>query len=70
MKKQRVLIALTAPLLELFFKGDCIIPYGVIILNLVWPKPTQQSAWLHLLARAKLVLECRAEVRAFLQGIG
>ena len=69
-KKQRVLIALTAPLLELFFKGDCIIPYGVIILNLVWPKPTQQSAWLHLLARAKLVLECRAEVRAFLQGIG
>jgi hypothetical protein len=65
-----VLIALTAPLLELFFAGASTLPNGVGVLNLVWPRPSQQSAWLHLLAQASLVVECRAAVRAFFQGLG
>ena len=65
-----VLIALTAPLLELFLAGSCPLPDGVGVLNLVWPRPSQQSSWLHLLAQATLVVECRASVRAFFRGLG
>ena len=65
-----VLIALTAPLLELFFAGSFTLPDGVGFLNLVWPRPSQQSSWLHLLAQASLVVESRATVRAFFQGLG
>ena len=45
-----LLIALTEPLLELFIDGSLLLPDGVGILNMVWPRPSQQSAWLHLLA--------------------
>ena len=67
---QGVLIALTTPLLELFLTESIKLPEGAGILNLVWPRPSQQSQWLHLLAQASLVVECRAEIRSYLQGLG
>jgi hypothetical protein len=67
---RRVLVALTAPLLELFLVDPAALPAGLGVLNLVWPRPSQQSPWLHLLAQTSLVVECRAEVRAYLQGLG
>ncbi len=67
---QGVLIALTNPLLELFLAESIKLPEGAGILNLVWPRPSQQSQWLHLLAQASLVVECRAEIRSYLQGLG
>ena len=67
--KQRVLVALTEPLLELFLTGSASLPVEVGFLNLVWPRPSQQSAWLHLLAKASVVVECRSAIRAYLKGL-
>ena len=66
----QVMIALTEPLLELFFSGDLPFPNNIGILNMVWPRPSQQSPWLHLLARATLIIECRSAVRAYFQSLG
>ena len=67
---QKILIALTSPLIEFIRSEEIALPEGVGFLNLVWPKPSQQSEWLHLLAIASVVIECRAEVRAYLQAVG
>ena len=65
-----ILIALTEPLNELFIANNFKLPHNIGILNLLWPRPSQQSSWLHMLASARIIVECRAEVRAFFQGIG
>ena len=65
-----IIVALTQPLLELFLSEKLNVPENLAFLNLVWPRPTQQSAWLHLLAQGTMVVECRKTVRAFLQGLG
>ena len=65
-----VMVALTEPLLELFFSGTLPFPNNVGILNMVWPRPSQQSPWLHLLARATLIVECRSAVRAYFRSLG
>ena len=67
---RQILVGLTAPLLEFFFSNPKKLPSGIGILNLVWPTPSKQSQWLHLLVQASLVVECRAPVRAYLQGLG
>ena len=68
--KQKVLIALTSPLLELIHAREIKLPREIGILNLTWPKPSQQSRWLHLISTASVVIECRAEIRAYLQAVG
>jgi hypothetical protein len=65
-----VLLALTEPVLELLLASEERLPAGVALLNLVWPRVELQSFWLHLLAKAELILECRPAVRAYLQGLG
>ena len=65
-----VLISLTPSLYELFLAGSFTLPDGVAILNLMWPSPSQQSSWLHFLAQASFVLECRAAIRSFFLGLG
>lgn len=67
---QPPLLALTQPLLELILADQQPLPKGAALLNLVWPRPAQQSPWLHQLAQAGLILECRPAVRAYLQGLG
>ena len=69
-KNKAIIVALTQPLLELFLSEKLNVPENLAFLNLVWPRPTQQSAWLHLLAQGTMVVECRKTVRAFLQGLG
>ena len=64
------LVALTQPLLEVLLAAQQLLPEGSSILNLVWPRTAQQSAWLHHLVQACLIVECRPAVRAFLQGLG
>jgi hypothetical protein len=64
------LVSLTQPLLELLLAEPQRLPDGTTVLNLVWPRPDQQSPWLHRLAQARLILECRPAVRAYLQGLG
>ena len=64
------LVALTQPLLELLLADPQPLPPGTAILNLVWPRPAQQSPWLHHMAQARLIVECRPAVRAYLQGLG
>ena len=64
------LVSLTQPLLELLLVDPQPLPEGTTILNLVWPRPDQQSPWLHRLAQARLILESRPAVRAYLQGLG
>ena len=67
---QHVLVSLTPPLFEMFLAEFPALPDGVALLNLMWPRPSQQSSWLHLLSQASLILECRPAVRAYLQGFG
>jgi len=65
-----VLLAVTPAVLIQLLQRSSPLPAGVAILNLVWPQPELQSAWLHILARASLVLEHRPALRAYLQGAG
>ena len=65
-----LLIALTPSLFELFLAFPIDLPDGVGFLNLMWPNPSQQSSWLHLLAKATLLVECRPAVRSFFLGLG
>ena len=65
-----VLLSLTPALLAHLLARQTALPAGVAVLNLVWPAPGEQTAWLQLLAGATLVIDCRATVRAYLQGIG
>jgi hypothetical protein len=66
----RPLIALTPTLLAAVLSEQAPLPRGAVVLNLCWPEPDLQSAWLHLLARATAVLECRPAVRAYLKSLG
>ena len=65
-----VLLAVTPAVLIQLLQRSSPLPAGVAILNLVWPQPELQSAWLHILAGASLVLEHRPALRAYLQGAG
>jgi hypothetical protein len=65
-----VLLAVTPAVLILLLQRGSPLPAGVAILNLVWPQRELQSAWLHILAGASLVLEHRPALRAYLQGAG
>ena len=67
---QNVLIALTSPLLEFIRAREINLPKDIGILNLTWPRPSQQSGWMHLMSTASVVVECRAEIRAYLQAVG
>lgn len=64
------LLALTPTLLAMLLAEGTSLPANCAVLNLSWPEPSEQSAWLHLLARTSLVLECRPAVRAYLLGLG
>jgi hypothetical protein len=64
------LLALTLPVLAQLLERSTPLPPNVALLNLVWPDPNIQAAWLHLLAEAALVIECRPAVRAYLQAVG
>ena len=65
-----VLLALTPALLARLLAEQRRLPPGVAVLNLTWPAAAEQSAWLHLLAGAATVLECRPAVRAYLLALG
>ena len=67
---QNVLIALTSPLLEFIRAREINLPKDIGILNLTWPRPSQQSGWMHIMSTASVVVECRAEIRAYLQAVG
>ena len=64
-----VLLAIGPSLLKELVRQrfDC---RGLAVVNLCWPTATDQQAWLELLAGAKLILECRPAVRAYLQALG
>ena len=47
---QNVLIALTSPLLEFIHARKINLPKDIGILNLTWPRPSQQSGWMHLMS--------------------
>jgi hypothetical protein len=65
-----ILLAITPAVLAQLLDQNSRLPAGTAVLNLAWPEPGQQSAWLHLLAGAERILECRPAVRAYLQGLG
>ena len=65
-----LLLALDEALVETLLERRLSLPAGAAVLNLAWPRPRRQSAWLGLLAQASLVLECRPAVRAYLRGVG
>lgn len=69
-KDPAVLLSLTPPLLAHLLARGMALPTGVAVLNLVWPSPGEQTAWLQLIAGATSVIECRPPVRAYLQGLG
>lgn len=65
-----LLLALDQTLVEHLLERRASLPVGAAVLNLAWPRPAAQAAWLRLLTSAALVLECRPAVRAYLRGVG
>ena len=64
------LIALTEPVFENIIANKFKLPKKFSLINLMWPRSSQQSAWLHLLASAEIIIECRPAIRAYLCGFG
>lgn len=64
------LIALTEPLFELLHAEPQVSLVDVAVLNLMWPRPSQRSAWLHQIIQCKTIIEFRSPVRAYLRGLG
>lgn len=65
-----LLLALDQMLVDSLLERRASLPVGAAVLNLAWPRPGCQAAWLRLLTSAALVLECRPAVRAYLRGVG
>jgi hypothetical protein len=65
-----LLLALDQTLVDHLLERHAALPTGAAVLNLAWPRPGCQVAWLRLLSSADLVLECRPAVRAYLRGVG
>jgi len=64
------LIALTEPIFENIIANKLKLPENFSLINLMWPPSSKQSAWLHLLASAEIIIECRPAIRAYLCGFG
>lgn len=65
-----ILLTITPTILLHLMQRNGPLPKGVAVLNLVWPQPELQSAWLQILAGATLVLEHRPAIRVYLQSAG
>ena len=67
---KNILIALTEPIFENIIANKFSLPKKFSLINLMWPRSSQQSAWLHLLASAEIIIESRPAIRAYLCGFG